>query len=90
MKINIEHTDTFGGESNYAWVNRATAELPDNATDAQVKRAAKKALGLSGIRGAWSSWGEMLSFVPSRFNEIVFITFEDVTQSHTATSGKGE
>ena len=25
----VEYTDTFGGEANYCWVNRATVEMPD-------------------------------------------------------------
>lgn len=29
MKVNIEVTDTFGGEANYSWVNRKTYEYDE-------------------------------------------------------------
>ena len=46
----VELTDTFGGEANYGWVRRDTLELPALASDRQVIRAAKLALGLTGQR----------------------------------------
>lgn len=45
---NVEHTDTFGGEANYSWVRRATIELPDDATQHAIVRAAKAAIGETG------------------------------------------
>ena len=29
MKFNVEYTDTFSGEANYAWVKRATITMPE-------------------------------------------------------------
>ena len=45
-----EITDTFGGEANYSWVNRAEFTLPATATRRQIVSAGKKALGYNGIK----------------------------------------
>lgn len=49
-----EYTDTIhdgmGWCGNYAWVRRETFTLPDDATDRQIVRAAKAAVGLTGVR----------------------------------------
>lgn len=29
IKYSYEHTDTFGGEANYAWVKRGTVTMPE-------------------------------------------------------------
>lgn len=51
MPYLVEYTDTFGGEPNYCWIRRATIEAPDNATMRQVLLLARRALGLTGMRG---------------------------------------
>ena len=47
MKFQIEFTDTFCGEANYAWVKRAQFEAPEHATRATLIRRGKRALGLT-------------------------------------------
>ena len=74
MKLEIEYTDTFGGEANYSWCRRREITLPDDATDAQIKRAAKQALKLSGIRGKWEKIDDDLVFRPSGIHTILFIS----------------
>ena len=75
MKFRIEYTDTFGGDANYSWVLRAEFKAPDNATDALLMRRAKKALGLSGVRGRRESWGETIVFRPWGACTILFIDY---------------
>ena len=29
MKFDVEYTDTFNGEANYCWVDRATVTMPE-------------------------------------------------------------
>jgi hypothetical protein len=58
VRINVELTDTFGGEANYCWVKRASFDVPANGTDRQAIRRAKALLGLSGIRHTKDSYGE--------------------------------
>ena len=75
MKYQIEYTDTFGGEANYSWVDRHIIDLPDNASGKQIRRAAKKAAGLSGVRGVWSDYGGELVFRPYRMCTILFAMY---------------
>jgi hypothetical protein len=48
-EIEIEVTDTFGGEANYSWVRREKIRIQSNATRAQITRAVKRATGYSGV-----------------------------------------
>lgn len=70
----VELTDTFGGEANYAWCNRQMIELPADASHLAVMRAAKKAVGLSGVRGRSSDFGDSLEFRPFGVCVVVFAT----------------
>ena len=47
----IEVTDLFGGEANYAWVERSKLRVPDGISDLALVRRIKSAAGYSGIRG---------------------------------------
>lgn len=47
----IEVTDTFGGQANYAWVERSKLRVPDDISDLALVRRIKSAAGYSGIRG---------------------------------------
>ena len=69
-----EHTDTFGGEANYSWVQREEFSLPDSASDLSVVRAAKAALGLSGVRCRRSQLGDTLELRPYGSCSVVFIS----------------
>jgi hypothetical protein len=78
VKIHFEHTDTFGGEANYSWVNRLTIEVSDNKplTRRQLVRRAKKFADMSRYRADVSDFGDMISIQPKALCQIVFITFE--------------
>jgi hypothetical protein len=71
-----EHTDTFGGEANYGWCRRETFELPYGASDLQIVRAGKAALGMTGCRCRTSPLGGVEGFElrPLGACEVVFIT----------------
>lgn len=75
MRVNYEHTDTFGGEANYSWVNRGSIDLPDNASDLSISRAVKKVLGMSGVKCDRDSYGDMIVLKPRRICQVIFITF---------------
>lgn len=78
MKLNtwdVEVTDTFGGEANYGWCNRHPLELPESATTAQVKRAAKRETGFSGHAGQWEDYGDQLTFRPRGLCVVMFVSF---------------
>jgi hypothetical protein len=75
MKIQIEHTDTFGGEANYAWINRKTIKMPDNSSDLAIIRRVKKETGLSGVRCKVENYGDILHIKPRGICQIVFVNF---------------
>ena len=71
-KIIFEHTDTFGGESNYSWVKRMEY-TGKNKSDLALVRAAKKWAGLSSVRCRTESYGDMLALYPAGICQVVFI-----------------
>ena len=73
MKFRAEYTDTFSGDANYSWVRCATIEAPAEISDTALMRRAKKALGMSGVRGRRESWGETIVFRPYSACTVLFI-----------------
>lgn len=73
MKYLVEYTDTFGREANYSWVNRITIESASEKTSVLMRKA-KKALGLSGLRGRTNDMGDLVEFRPYRLATVLFIT----------------
>jgi hypothetical protein len=73
MKALVTVTDTYGGEANFAWVKRNVINLPDNATDLQIVRLAKKALGWNGLR--CNTWNQFDGFTlnPHGLNMVMFV-----------------
>lgn len=73
MKIKFEHTDTFGRDANYSWVKRGEVDVPDKATDLQIVRAVKLALGMNGVKCDKEEWNGMIVLRPRRICQIIFI-----------------
>ncbi len=75
MSIQIENTDTFGGEANYCWANRwfTKAEL----TDRQVVVLAKKLSGFTGYKCRKEEYGDTLALYPAGFCQVVFVSWAD-------------
>lgn len=74
--IQVEYTDTYGGQANYSWVRRAT--LPDipNESDRQLMRRIKRKLGLTGMRGRFEErQGDQWTWRPWGRCTILFIDF---------------
>lgn len=74
MLVNYEYTDTFGGEANYSWVRRGTVE----ATESNFMRKVKAKLGLSGVRGVRTDFGDMVEFRPYGSATVLFIMFDHI------------
>ena len=70
--LDVEYTDTFGGEANYCWVRRDTLELPVGISDIAVMKRAKKAMGLNGVRGRSYCHGDMWEFKPANSCTVMF------------------
>lgn len=89
----VELTDTFGGEANYCWVRRETVTMPelthygyDGSTNyakankvyqRELMKAAKAAVGLTGVRGTVENYGDNVTFRPYGLLQIMFINWRD-------------
>ncbi len=90
-KYNIEYTDTFSGEPNYAWVRRATITMPelthygyDGGTNyvkankvfqRELMKRAKAEMGLTNVKGTTFSHGDDVEFRPRGCNTVMFVTY---------------
>lgn len=76
LKYTVEVTDTFAGEANYSWVRRYSFEAPDDATDLQIIRRAKKMAGWNGYPCTTENMGDMFTLRPKDGScVIMFITY---------------
>jgi hypothetical protein len=75
MKIEIELTDTFGGEANYSWVRRYTLATPENISQRALVRRIKKAAGITGVRCVTDDHGGMIAIRPVGACVVLFATF---------------
>jgi hypothetical protein len=75
MKLKFEHTDTFGGESNYSWVRRHTCDVSDNLSKLAIVRQAKKWAGINGIRSRVEDFGDFIAIYPNSIANVIFVTF---------------
>ena len=73
MLFDLELTDLFGGQANYSWVQREEILLTPGASDRQIVRAAKKVMGLSGVRCRREDLGELIALYPSGSLTVLFI-----------------
>jgi hypothetical protein len=78
LTVNVEYTDTFGGEANYCWVKRATFQIVEHASRHAIMRQANRLIGLTGLRGKAHDHGDMIEFRPSRSCTVMFVTFGGV------------
>jgi hypothetical protein len=76
MAIELEHTDTFGGDANYCWCRRETLP-PGEYSDRQLVRRAKAFAGFTGLRCATENFGDMIRITPRGICQTVFVTWSD-------------
>lgn len=73
--LTLEYTDTYCGDPNYSWARRVNLTVPDNISDRALMRRAKAAIGLSGVRGRTTDYGDMLEFRPHGVCTVLFIMY---------------
>jgi hypothetical protein len=73
----VEHTDTYGGESNYAWVRRYELDLPWDVPQRTLMRRVKALTGLTGIRCKVVNYGDCTAIYPSGICHVVFVNLEE-------------
>ena len=90
------YTDLFAGEPNYGWVRRCTATMPelthygyDGSTnyaqankmyERELMRQVKQRLGLTGVRGEKTRYGDTIEFRPRSGQTVLFITLRTDAQ----------
>lgn len=62
MPYLLEVTDTFSGESNYAWVKRET--VPSHLSRRQLVLHLKRLMGITGERASTTDFGDMIEVRP--------------------------
>lgn len=77
MKINVEVTDTFGGEANYCWVKRYKMEMPDEVSDRTIIRRVKAETGYKGVACRKEDMGDFIALYPRNDCIVIFITFDE-------------
>ncbi len=74
ITVYVEETDTFAGESNYAWVNRFSVTAGRN-TNRAIVRAVNKELGYRRIKS--NNYGDMIEIRPRGICRVAFVTFSN-------------
>lgn len=82
----VEYTDTFGGESNYSWLQSYTFPIGDKSPKGIV-RTAKKLLGLNNVDCHISDFGDTIEIRPKNMATVAFITFQDGVDSINGVDG---
>ena len=74
LRYQLEHTDTFGGDANYSWVNREEISINASYSGPWVVRKAKEAMGLTGMQGVTVDYGDTIRVDFPNDNQVLFIT----------------
>lgn len=72
MKAEAEYTDTYHGEANYAWVEKAESEAD---TKLKIVREIKAKFNLTGVRCRRHDMGDEIWLYPQGMCRVVFIYF---------------
>lgn len=75
MKVNVEMTDLFCGETNYSFVKRKEFTFDDNITDNSLIRKIKKAYDWNGVRCVKTDYGDLITLKPYGAHLILIINF---------------
>jgi hypothetical protein len=79
MPMNLEYTDTFGGQANYSWVRRAHI-AGDGLSQLALIRRAKRWAGLSGVRCEVSCYGDVYEIRPRGMATVLFAQWADTPE----------
>lgn len=73
----IEKTDLFCGEANYSWVQRETIPSKQGESRRSLSRRIKAAVGLTGVSGRMTHYGDGGEFRPHGLLQVVFWNWSD-------------
>lgn len=75
IKVDLEYTDTFNGDTNYSWVKRDTIEVLENISDRSLISIAKKQMGINLRHKTPENIGDTIRLDFYKSNTVLFITF---------------
>jgi len=75
ITLEVELTDTFGGEANYSWVKRDQLTTEKSSRRAIVQKA-KAWAGITGIRCDVDRHDSFITIKPRGLCQIIFINIE--------------
>ena len=78
MLFNIEITDTFGGEANYAWVIREQFMANDDISDDELAQKTLDIIGWKDEPVSIETIGDMIRIMPHDSNLVCFVTCESM------------
>ena len=76
MKVVVTHTDTFGGEPNYGWVNRHEFTIHREASQRNITRKAKAMAGMTGVKADTFDYDSGLTIKPRGYHQVILVDFE--------------
>lgn len=76
MKVVVTHTDTFGGEPNYGWVNRYEFVADNGLSQHNITRKAKALVGMTGVKSDTYDYDVGLTIKPRGYHQVIFVDFE--------------
>jgi hypothetical protein len=76
MKCVVTHTDTFGGEPNYGWVNRYEFAVTKDVSQHKITRKAKALAGMTGVKADTADFDVGLTIKPRGYHQVIFVDFE--------------
>ena len=75
IKVDLEYTDTVGGDANYSWVKNDTIEVLENISDRSLISIAKKQMGIDLRNKTPIDCGDFIRLDFYKSNTVLFITF---------------
>jgi hypothetical protein len=76
MKVVVTHTDTFGGEPNYGWVNRHEFIIDRSASQRNITRKVKALAGMTGVKADTFDYDTGLTIKPRGYHQVILVDFE--------------
>jgi hypothetical protein len=76
MKVVVTHTDTFGNEPNYGWVNRHEFIIDRGASQRNITRKVKALAGMTGVKADTFDYDTGLTIKPRGYHQVILVDFE--------------
>ena len=76
-RYSVELIDISRGQTMPVWVKREIVDHQETKSIMALRRAAKRAVGMTGVRGAWYDTGKDMKFSPNKLHFVLVVRSED-------------